>query len=274
VLLCPLLFWLVRGPFRMKVMVPALVFLGFAVAVGPWAVRNTKLQGVPTVIDTMGGMNLRLGNYEFTPDDRMWDAIAQTGERSWSHQLDIEQPGKRHTEGEKDKWAQAKAFAYMRAHPGETIRRSFIKLADFWGIEREFIAGVRQGMFRISPSLASALAGGIALAYVGVALLGVAGLWLARPEWRLHVLVLLPALAITGGHLLAFGHSRYHLPLVPFLGLYAANLLTRGTAAWRLSSPVVRTAATLSVAILVAIWVRQVVLVDAARIRSVFGDAN
>ncbi len=42
--------------------------------VGPWAVRNTRLQGVVTIVDTMGGMNLRMGNYEHTPDDRMWDA--------------------------------------------------------------------------------------------------------------------------------------------------------------------------------------------------------
>ena len=57
-----------------------LVLLGYALVVGPWAVRNTRLQGTFTVVDTMGGMNLRMGNYEHTPEDRMWDAVSLTGD--------------------------------------------------------------------------------------------------------------------------------------------------------------------------------------------------
>ncbi len=51
------------------------------------------------------------------------------------------------TEGMKDKWAQRKAIEYMRRASGQTFRRSLIKFADFWGLEREFIAGVQQGLF-------------------------------------------------------------------------------------------------------------------------------
>ena len=28
-----------------------------------------------------------MGNYEHTPDDRMWDAVALTGEKNWSYAL-------------------------------------------------------------------------------------------------------------------------------------------------------------------------------------------
>src|SRR5262245_65708283 len=70
--LCPLLTLLLRGQLTRRLLLPALVFDGYAVVVAPWAARNTRLQHVFTVVDTMGGINLRMGNYEYTPDDRMW----------------------------------------------------------------------------------------------------------------------------------------------------------------------------------------------------------
>src|SRR5258708_29659999 len=94
----------------------------------------------------MGGINLRMGNYEYTPDDRMWDAVALTGEKSWVHGLSIDPPGQPVTEGMKEKWAERKAIEYMRAHPGVTARRALIKFADFWGLEREFMAGGLKGL--------------------------------------------------------------------------------------------------------------------------------
>src|SRR4029453_6311432 len=66
-LLCPLLAVLVPGSLRIRLAVPAVVLAGYAIVVAPWAVRNTRLQGVLTIVDTMGGINLRLGNYEYTP---------------------------------------------------------------------------------------------------------------------------------------------------------------------------------------------------------------
>ena len=145
--LCPLLVVLLRAGLVRRLALPLLVFAGYAVVVAPWAVRNTRLQGVVTIVDTMGGMNLRMGNYEYTPDDRMWDAVALTGEKSWVNGLAPAPPGEPMTEGRKEKWAQRKAIEYMRDHPGDTLRRAFIKFADFWGLEREFIAGVQSGLF-------------------------------------------------------------------------------------------------------------------------------
>src|SRR5262249_9782521 len=81
--LCPLLVLVIRAPIRARLVLPALVLLGFLVPIVPWAVRNTRLQGVVEIVDTMGGINLRMGNYEYTPDDRMWDAVSLTGEKNW-----------------------------------------------------------------------------------------------------------------------------------------------------------------------------------------------
>jgi 4-amino-4-deoxy-L-arabinose transferase-like glycosyltransferase len=272
--LCPLIALLVRAPMATRLAMPALVLAGYAVTVGPWAVRNTKLQHVFTVVDTMGGGNFRMGNYEHTPDERMWAAVELTGEKNWSYALSQEFPGREFTEGEKEKWAQKKAVEYMLAHPGTTARRAAIKFGDFWGLEREFIAGVQKGMYTPPfwlAMIAAALTIGV---YVAIALLGGAGVWLARPEWRTHVILLLPIVAIMGVHMLAFGHSRYHLPLMPILILYASALVwTRPRLSWRTAGlPLLGAAA--SVTLLAFVWVHQVILSDASRIKAFFGHGS
>jgi hypothetical protein len=223
----------------------------------------------------MGGMNLRMGNYEYTPDDRMWDAVALSGEKSWVYGLSVGRPGDRITEGQKEKWAQAKALEFMRAHPGLTVRRSFIKFADFWGLEREFMAGVQQGLY--APPVWFQVLGSIAivLGYVAVVIAGAAGIWLGAPEdWRLHVVLLLPVLLIMGAHTIVFGHSRYHLPLMPIFCLYAAGLLSLRAPANRLSHRSMLVGAALTVTVLLSVWVHQIAVSDFARISALLNPAG
>ena len=85
--LCPLLAALIRATIARRVALPLVVLAGYAIVITPWAIRNTKLQGVVTLVDTMGGINLRMGNYEYTPEDRMWDAVALRGQQSWVYGL-------------------------------------------------------------------------------------------------------------------------------------------------------------------------------------------
>lgn len=275
-LLCPLLALLIRAPLRTRLALPALVLLAFAVVLAPWSIRNTRLQGVFTTVDTMGGINLRMGNYEHTPDDRMWDAVSVSGERNWVYALTQEQVTGPVTEGFKDKWAQRKAVEFMRANPVLTIRRSLIKFADFWGLEREFIAGVRERMFMPPFWFQVAASMAIVLGYVVVLLAGSAGVWLAAPnDWRLHVLLMFPVAVIAGAHTIVFGHSRYHFPLMPILGVYAAALVTtRLQGAWRSFPSWSLAGAAGSVGLLCAIWIRQVLFVDASRIATLLRQAG
>jgi hypothetical protein len=255
------------------VLLSAFVFAGYALVVSPWAVRNTRLQGVPTIVDTMGGMNLRMGNYEYTPEDRMWDAVSMTGERSWVYALtqegDPSRPqAERYTEGYKDKWAQRKAVEYMLAHPGTTLRRAAIKFADLWGLERSFLAATQQGVYGLPVWLGAGVSLLMVVSSAALLLTSAAGLWIARPGWRLHALLLLPIVMITAVHTIVFGHSRYHLPLVPLLALYAAALSRRGgPRQWLAARPAVYGALAL-ILVLVAAWARQIVMVDLDRVRT------
>ena len=274
-ILCPLLAFLIRAPLSRRIALPCLVLAGYALVVAPWAIRNTELQGVVTIVDTMGGMNLRMGNYEYTPDDRMWDAVSLRGEKSWVHGLSSDLPGQSITEGQKEKWAQRKAIEYMRANPLVTLRRSFIKFADFWGLEREFVAGVQNGLytppawFQVIGSLA------ILLGYVAIVIAGAAGMWLAAPrDWRVHILLLLPVVLITGAHTIVFGHSRYHLPLMPIFAVYGAALLAARAPAYRFSYRPVLVGAAVTVTVLLSVWIRQIALSDFARITAMLGHAG
>jgi 4-amino-4-deoxy-L-arabinose transferase-like glycosyltransferase len=268
-ILCPALVAVLRVSWTQRVTLAATVLAVYAVVVGPWAIRNSRLQHVFTVVDTMGGMNLRMGNYEYTPDDRMWDAVALEGEKNWVFGINDDLGTGPITEGQKEKWAQRKAIAYMRTHPSITARRWVIKFADFWGLEREFMAGVQKGMY--SPPLwfdvvASAA---ILLAYVVVAVLGALGIWLAAPhDRRIQAALLVPVLVLIGAHTIVFGHSRYHLPLIPILGLYAAALVTDRVPVLAVSRRPALVGAVASTIVLVAVWVRQIAVTDLDRIMS------
>jgi 4-amino-4-deoxy-L-arabinose transferase-like glycosyltransferase len=274
-MLCPLLTVLIRLPLVQRIALSSLVLVGYAVVVAPWAIRNTRLQQVVTIVDTMGGINLRMGNYEYTPDDRMWDAVALRGEKSWVYGISSDFPGQSITEGQKEKWAQRKAFAYMRANPGVTLRRALIKFADFWGLEREFIAGVQNGFysppawFQVTGSLA------IVLGYVAIVIAGAAGIWLAAPaDWRLHILLLLPIVVTMGAHTIVFGHSRYHLPLIPFFTIYGAALVAARAPVYRVSQRPVLVGAAATVTLLLSVWIRQIAVSDFGRIAALLNHAG
>jgi hypothetical protein len=89
----------------------------------------------------------------------------------------------------------------------------------------------------------------------------------------MQILLLLPVLLITAGHTIVFGHSRYHLPIMPIFVVYAAALWANAPA-YRLSHRFVRAGALASVSALLAVWIRQVAVVDLARISSLFNHVG
>ncbi len=268
--LCPFVFITVPGSRGRRLWIALVLFLGYTLPVVPWAVRNTRLQGVLTVVDTMGGITLCMGNYEYTPADRAWDPVTLHGDKSIFQALRDEHPDvSSWTEGQKEKWALRKALAYIQDHPGLTLRRDVIKFADFWGLERTVIAGWQQGLYQ--PPRWFAMLGTllIPLFYVVSMLLACLGIFLSPTgDRRTHVFLLLLIGFLAGMHTLAFGHERYHLPLIPFLLLYAAAAVIQQS--WlRFRREIKRVAIPLMACIgLFVIWGREVLSVDADRIKA------
>ncbi len=210
--------------------------LAFAATVAPWSVRNTLLQGTFVTIDTMGGRNFLMGNYAYTPLYRSWDAISLEEDKAWYHEVMDRYPQElRTTQGKIDKLALKEGLAYVREHPGQTALRDVIKFFDFWGLERELIAGLPRGYFGHVPSPAALVLGVVILvSYPAALFLGIFGV-LFRPaaDRRLHWLLLAVIAFVCALHTLVFGHSRYHLPLVPLLLLYAAAVCVDWGSVWQ-----------------------------------------
>ena len=222
--LLPLLAWLTAGSWQHRLRVSVCAGLAYLALVGPWSYRNTQLQQTFVVVDTMGGLNLRTGNFEHTPEDRMWDGVSLKGEKAWSYAMVQEHPDASNwTDGLRDKWARDRAVEYMSQHPIVTLRRVALKFADFWGLEREYIAAVRAGKYPIPAWFEIGSSAAVIVAYITTMILACVGAFLVtRRNWKQHVAPLAVVAWVCGIHAIVFGHSRYHLPLMPIVIAYAA----------------------------------------------------
>ena len=227
-----------RGSWRRRLLASATFVVVFAVVLAPWAYRNTRLQKTFIAIDVMGGRNFMMGNYRYTPLYRSWATIGLQGDKSWIHEVvqtyPNEQPQPR-TQGQIDKLAMRQAVKFIAANPGLTFQRDVVKFFDFWGLERELIAGGDGGYF---GSLSGPVLVGLAVllcgSYVLALFAGLFGMVLAPPaDRRVHLFLLLVVAFICALHTLAFGHSRYHLPLMPLVLVYTANAVIHRKEIWQ-----------------------------------------
>jgi len=203
----------------------------FCLVLAPWSVRNSAVQQTFVPVDVMAGRNLMMGNYDYTPTYRAWDAISNVDETSWNQVLFskslVPPPGA--TQGQLDKIAMRYGIKYMFTHPLETCERMLVKLVNFWQLEREVIKGSMEGDFGSVARLAwLPMALSITACYIATVFLATFGILLSPPaNWRLHVVFVLLIALVCGLHTITFAHSRYHLPLIPVLSIYAGAAVAR-----------------------------------------------
>ncbi|MBQ4142755.1 MAG: glycosyltransferase family 39 protein [Thermoguttaceae bacterium] len=217
-----------------------LLVLFSGIGMAPWMVRNTRLQKTFTAIDCMSGRNLMMGNYEFTPLYRAWDAISMTPPHDWYTVLKEDLAENENislnpkTQGEKDRFAADYAKKYIKTHPAQTLKRDAVKALCFWQLERSVPAGLHQGFWGIerieSPTVRKLTFAALTLCIFGVyALVFLTAVWgifsIQLPKGTGAGMAFLTAVVLYFWilHSLAFAHERYHLPLVPILLLFAAN---------------------------------------------------
>jgi hypothetical protein len=253
------------GPGR-RMAVATVTFVAFAATIAPWAIRNTRLQKTFTVIDVMGGRNVMMGNYEYTPRDRSWATIeTETGDRAWHRVLAAKTPGySKLTQGQIDKAAMRYGVEYFFSHPWQSLTRSTVKFFNFWQLEREIVAGMRQGTLGSTPLGITIAVAIFVCAYYAITLFAALfGALMTPPADRSCHLLLVAWIAFPAAlHAIAFAHSRYHLPLVPILTVYAAAaFVQRGTIIERRRTWAFATAG-VACALLVASWMREFVILD------------
>lgn len=223
-------------PFRKRLLAAAVLVSAFAVTLAPWAVRSSRLEKTFVAVDTMGGRNFLMGNYRHTPLYRSWEAVAIPGEKNWIHEVNAAFPNEPvQSQGLVDKRAMKLGVRFVLENLGLTLQRDVVKFFDFWGLERELVAGARQGLFGALPRWAVlVLAVLIPGSFVLALWVGVFGAVLVPPaDVRQHSFVLLLIAFICGVHTVVFGHSRYHLPLMPLILAYTAAAVVHAAAIWQ-----------------------------------------
>lgn len=218
-----------RGSLPRRAMAAAAFAISFAAVLTPWAIRNTQLHRTFVPIDCMGGRNFMMGNYEYTPLYRSWDAISITGEQEWCQVLIAHRPlPAGATQGQVDKLALAEGVRFVKENPGLTAHRDLIKFFDFWGLERELVASANRSYFGQIPGPIVVILGiAICGTFIFVLFAGAYGAAVRPPaDWRMHLLFLLLIAFTCAVHTAVFAHSRYRLPVMPFVMLYAASAIT------------------------------------------------
>lgn len=236
----------------------------------PWTVRNSIAQKTFTVVDVMGGRNVMMGNYEFTPLERSWATIGDvTGDKSWiSVLLKHEERKGKLTQGELDKKAMKYGVKFFISHPKLSAVRLVVRFFNFWQLDRTIVAGLRQGIFgETSRMVVLASMGLFCGGYAILFLSGVAGSIVSPPTSAKHGLLLLWLAVPCLVHTLAFAHSRYHKPLMPIVCVFAAAfcqlLISRGPRPSRVRLGF----AAFALLVFILGWLREVLLVDLALLK-------
>jgi 4-amino-4-deoxy-L-arabinose transferase-like glycosyltransferase len=153
----------------------------------PWLARNWLVVGRPA-LTTRLGHSLWIGNNPQTFTHYPVESIDRSTAAAWAAMTpaelaEVERVTRRETD--LDDWFRARAWAYIRSHPGATVRGACRKLgAAFWWRLNPVKGRMEQLIYGVS--------------YVPVMLLAGLGLWLLgrRKNW--------PALLLCGAHVLAF----------------------------------------------------------------------
>ncbi len=190
------------------------LLLGAAILLAPWAARNHRVRGEWVLVSSNGGWNLFVGNNPAGTADRADLARAIPP--------DLRDRLLTMNEVEGDRYLRGLALEYIREHPGETARRvlararnlvwfneAFGRTSGYSSIVQRFTRAVYQASWAILLPLA------------------IAGMIVARRDWRRHLL-LYGAIAANAAAILAtFFVNRYRAPIEPILILFAAAGVAR-----------------------------------------------
>jgi 4-amino-4-deoxy-L-arabinose transferase-like glycosyltransferase len=243
----------------------AICILTLFVAISPWIIRNSLLQGRVTMISTIGPMNLYLSNYEKTPTVRVSQVfIEHYNLKSDNYYYDMLFPElKGKNEAEKSNIAFRKGIEFIVAHPGITLLRSFGRFVDFWGQERMVINQILNkyyGKMPVTVSLVFILF--IFAGYSSVIIGSIYGYFLTRlRDFDIVGLMFIGCYMIT--HVLVGGgHPRYHLPLLPFLAIISSRAIVERKDLYKKKKSRRFVSATVISILFILMWIGSIVLFD------------
>jgi hypothetical protein len=187
----------------------------FALTIAPWIIRNSLLHNKLTGIETSMGYNLYLG---YHPQGN--------GSFVFGPSLDLLTVL---DDAERDRIGTQKAMEFIRAQPGRFMPLAASRLGFFFGLEKRvlmyFYSNDIVGYIPLPVLLTiSAI---LLLPFVIISISAALGLSSLRghPE---HILLGLLFISYALPHIFILSEDRFHLALVPYLGILAAQFWVNG----------------------------------------------
>ncbi len=189
---------------------------------GCWTARNFAVLGKPILVESNTGYNLYVGNQPDTPVPFAW----RRGEKLPE---DKQYQGLIANKNEAEQYTALTQFAVagIKSHPLLELKLAAGKTFDFWLPDFFIALNVKAGAFGTLYRKIWPLVALITIpCYFVVMFAAVRRGWQIRHLWGVRAIALILAL-YTLPHLLVYGASRYHLPLLPLIFLLAAPELQR-----------------------------------------------
>jgi hypothetical protein len=200
------------------------IALAFVLTITPWMIRNSLLHHKPTGIETSMGYNLYLG---YHPQGN--------GSFVFGPSLDLLPIL---DDAERDRTGTEKAVEFIKAQPERFIPLAVNRLGFFFGLEKRvlmYFYGNNLIGFIPLPLLLT-ISAILLLPFVFISTSAALGVSLLRRNPQTLLLTFL-LIFYTLPHVFILAEDRFHLALVPYLAILAANFWTNGIGAlmarWR-----------------------------------------
>jgi 4-amino-4-deoxy-L-arabinose transferase-like glycosyltransferase len=194
-----------------------LAILAFALVISPWMIRNSLLHQKLTGIETSMGYNLYLG---YHPEGN--------GSFVFGPSLDLLSIL---DDAERDRIGTEKAIEFIKVQPERFIPLAINRLGFFFGLEKRvlmYFYGNNIIGYVPLPLLLS-ISGILLLPFVVISVSAAFGL--AYLRWKpQHILLILLFVSYILPHVFILSEDRFHLALVPYIAILAAQVWVRGFA--------------------------------------------
>lgn len=221
--------------------------LSFLIVVTPWIIRNSLLHQRPTGIETSMGYNLYLG---YHPQGN--------GSFVFGPSLDLLTIL---DDAERDRIGTAKALDFIKTQPDRFIPLAVNRLGYFFGLEKRVLMYFYSNniLGYVPQPILITIAAVLLFPFVLTSTLGALGLSFLRwkPE---HILLILLFLCYILPHVFILSEDRFHLALVPYIAILAAQVWLNGLAPMTVhwnesrSGKIVGVIAILAAVLLLANW--------------------
>ncbi|MCD6505939.1 glycosyltransferase family 39 protein [Candidatus Poribacteria bacterium] len=212
----------------------------------PWTARNYSVHGHLILISTNGGCNFYYGNNPETPLQHSWkfSGMNDLKIKSQLFRLAGDDPVLRNKLGYK------LALGYILRRPDLFLVRFVGKIMDMWEIDRVPVGRIKNGYYPWMDRFArTGFIGLVGVYYIMTVSLGAIGFMRSsRDRWWWLTLTFLVGFSLILA--LVYGHTRYRMPLMPFMAVYASMGINRPPKKGEL----------IPLICLLLIWIRQVTL--------------